>query len=762
MFRAKSCSAVEASQHAAAALLGAIVLALALLWPVEAPREAAPLDAPAPEFSATRALHWLNACGPLEPRPGGTATHTAFRERLVESLRELGLEVEVHEALGRGPSGRIALVRNVVARQFAGASEGSVLLSAHYDTVGCSPGAADDGAGCASLLEIARALAAGPPLAREVVYLFSDAEEAGLIGAEAFAANHRWAASVEVVVNLEARGHDGPSVVFQIGGGPESVTSLAQVDAPVRASSLAEFVYKLMPNDTDYSVFARRGVAGFNLAFLGGLWSYHTPRDDLGQLAPGSVQHQGEVALALTKELATRQFPVRAADAADERGVVFTDLVGTGLVYWPAWLGVVFAAAATLFAHARSRPVDRGALRAIVAAAPGVGAAFALAALLAWGEFALLALWLESPDAGARSPLVAHAALVFTCASAFLGVAGLTSSPHSFRGSWSSIGALLSTLALVTSLVLPELSFLALLPALAWCGLELLLRPQSSWRALLAVTAFAALSLALWIPVRAQFWLALSFRMPVVHALSAACVLALTWPALTLLSQRFLARGAAALLLLGASLLTVLAVTTPGEGAGVEWLNLRHVTDTEANTARFEASTFGARLPDEVARAAPWRAATTPPFNWMTLDPSMHVASAPPLERPAPALEVLHSAPADAGRRVRVRLRSLRGAPRLHLHLPDEVSIESVAWRGQRIAGGFDGVRTQLLFAFEDDGVEFELLDRAPSPSSVHVIDQDWAWTPEHLALIAARDPRTHLPRSDGDIVFIGARRELE
>jgi hypothetical protein len=62
----------------------------------------------------------------------------------------------------------------------------AVLVMSHYDSVHNSPGAADDSLGAAAALEIARALKAGPQPARDVIFLFTDGEEAGLLGAEAF------------------------------------------------------------------------------------------------------------------------------------------------------------------------------------------------------------------------------------------------------------------------------------------------------------------------------------------------------------------------------------------------------------------------------------------------------------------------------------------------------------------------------------------------------------------------------------------------
>src|SRR5690606_2604779 len=56
----------------------------------------------------------------------------------------------------------------------------AVALMAHYDTVPLSPGAADDSAGVAAVLEAVRALRARGPAERTLVVLLTDAEEIGL------------------------------------------------------------------------------------------------------------------------------------------------------------------------------------------------------------------------------------------------------------------------------------------------------------------------------------------------------------------------------------------------------------------------------------------------------------------------------------------------------------------------------------------------------------------------------------------------------
>ena len=81
----------------------------------------------------------------------------------------------------------MAAVANVIATKPGSDSTGAVLLSAHYDTVAGSPGAADDGIGVGVLLETARALNTAVAVRNDVVILLTDAEEASALhGAEAF------------------------------------------------------------------------------------------------------------------------------------------------------------------------------------------------------------------------------------------------------------------------------------------------------------------------------------------------------------------------------------------------------------------------------------------------------------------------------------------------------------------------------------------------------------------------------------------------
>src|SRR5665213_2632129 len=96
----------------------------------------------------------------------------------------------------------------------------AIILLAHYDSVPAGPGASDDESGVATVLETARALKArGAKSLHPVMAVITDGEEAGLLGANAFLQNAAMKDRVGVVVNVEARGTRGQSLLFQTSPG---------------------------------------------------------------------------------------------------------------------------------------------------------------------------------------------------------------------------------------------------------------------------------------------------------------------------------------------------------------------------------------------------------------------------------------------------------------------------------------------------------------------------------------------------------------
>lgn len=192
---------------------------------------------------------------------------------------------------------------NIHARIEGTDPTGHVVLVAHHDSAPNSLGAADDGAGVGTILEISRVLTTGSPPRNDVEVVLTDAEEPGLLGAQAFVNAGRLDPQRSVVLNLEARGTSGPTFMFETNPDNTNVVpALASVQRPIAGSETAA-LYGLLPNDTDFTVFSRVRFAGMNFAFLDGSAHYHTPGDSPSNLDPSSLQHMGATVLDAARHL---------------------------------------------------------------------------------------------------------------------------------------------------------------------------------------------------------------------------------------------------------------------------------------------------------------------------------------------------------------------------------------------------------------------------------------------------------------------------
>lgn len=294
------------------ALLLAFFLSLVAFYSVHQlqPPDAVPADASESQFSSIRAMEHLTTIA-AGPHRTGSPQHKVVRDYLFTQFKELGLDPQIQktQALRQWPSPEIssmytvtATVENIMARLPGTDNSKAVLLMAHYDSVPGSCGASDDGAGIVTMLETLRALNAAPPLKNDVIFLVTDGEEIGLLGAQAFVDEHPWADDVGLVLNFEARGTSGPVFMFETSGPNAWLTAEFGKAAPYpTANSLATEVYKRMPNNTDLTVFKNAGLAGLNFAFIGDGHRYHTRNDNIENTNENSVQHHGSYALALTR-----------------------------------------------------------------------------------------------------------------------------------------------------------------------------------------------------------------------------------------------------------------------------------------------------------------------------------------------------------------------------------------------------------------------------------------------------------------------------
>jgi len=320
-------------RHPLSLLLIALLVMVGVLRSYSSPQ---PVGADAPDvvFSAVRAEAILN--GLLKenvPHVSGSPFNTVVRNRVVAHLESSGYEAQYQSRFHCNPEfGSCSPVDNIIAVKPGSEGKHAVLITAHYDSGWAGPGAADDGAGTSAILEIARMAADFPPFKNDIIFLLSDSEENGLLGADAFAEHHPLFGKVKAVINLEARGVTGPSAMFETGEGNRSIIRMfsKSVDRPV-ANSLIYEIYKTMPNDTDYSVYKRKGVMGVNFAFAQGVPVYHSAIDDIDHLDLGSLQHHGDNSWGMLKALGERN--IGAITSREDAGYV--DIFANRLVHYP-------------------------------------------------------------------------------------------------------------------------------------------------------------------------------------------------------------------------------------------------------------------------------------------------------------------------------------------------------------------------------------------------------------------------------------------
>tara|TARA_R110002167_G_scaffold80235_4_gene220558 strand:- start:227 stop:2509 length:2283 start_codon:yes stop_codon:yes gene_type:complete len=256
------------------------------------------------EFSTNRALQHVKEIS-KEPHGVGFPAHTTVRNYITNELKNLDLETSLQEGYTSGDWGNLSKAENILARIKGSESGKALLLLSHYDSSPhSSHGASDAGSGVATILESVRAfLKTNTTPKNDIIILISDAEELGLNGADLFVDKHEWLKDVGLVLNFEARGSGGPSyMLMETNKGNSKLISefiAANPEFPV-ANSLAYSIYKMLPNDTDLTVFREEGdVEGFNFAFIDDHFDYHTAMDNYKRLDRKTLAHQGSYLMPL-------------------------------------------------------------------------------------------------------------------------------------------------------------------------------------------------------------------------------------------------------------------------------------------------------------------------------------------------------------------------------------------------------------------------------------------------------------------------------
>jgi hypothetical protein len=718
------------------------LLAFASVRQQSAP-EAVSADAPPSEFSSGRAMGLLKVIS-RRPHPMGSAEHAAVRDYLVNELTALGLKPEVQTATvvrKSGSSVSAGTVRNVLARLGGTAGGKAVLLVSHYDSVKTSFGASDDGAGVATLLETARALRSGAPLKNDVIFLFTDGEEEGSLGARAFVEEHPWAQDVGTALNFEARGNTGPSIMFETSdGNGRLVKEFAKAAPHPVANSLSYEIYKRLPNDTDLTVLKASGLSGLNFAFIGGLSHYHSLLDNFQEMDERSLQHQGSYALPLTRDLGEVDL-----SRTKETNAVYFDVPGAGLVHYPqTWVLPLTLGVALLFVCVVALGVKRGRLTLSGIAygflwllASAVAATLAVTAV-AWLLRVLQGVLGIAPQAYAYNG--GTYLVSFLClASAIVCVLYVKFGKRSGVEELAA-GALVWWLILmiVCGLFAPGASYLFTWPLLfsaVGLALALSVKEVGSLKGALLLSLFAIPGVMLWIPTIYFSYVALTISAATVLVLPAVILAGLLAPQLHLLTadRRWVLPCAALALSLGLMAAGLWSGRFDREHPKKDSLFYA----MNADTGKAVWASFDRQADEWTSQFFASPAARGPLSEVFPSNPSSFLkaeAQAAPLA--APQVSALEDRRDGEGRRIlRLRVTSPRQAPFVFVTTDAQLFAASV--NGKSVGGDAGGAQALnagasspwglQYYALPAEGIELTLTTSPSQPLKISVEDRSYA-----------------------------------
>lgn len=724
-------------------------------------------NAPPTEFSSARAREYLKAIA-VKPHPIGSPAHAEVRDYILGELSKIGLQPQVQKTTAVNPrwdsSYRAATVENIVAKLEGTNNTRAVLLVGHYDVAPTSLGASDDGAAIVSLLETLRALKASAPLKNDVIFLATDGEEIGLLGAIAFVQQHPWAKDVGVVLNFEARGDHGPSVMFQTSDeNGWLIDELAETVSRPVANSFSADIYKHLPNETDFTVFKNSGMNGLNFAYIEGVSVYHSSLDNIANLDERSLQHHGMYALALARRFGNSDLnrPTGGSEA------VYFDLFGRTLIHYSRTTALVLA---TLVALITLGSIALGLRRRRLSLS---GQAWGFLALLLSMVGATLVVmlvrWTLGALAGARNSFqqgdtrINHLYLI---GFVLLTVAATTLVYGLFRKRVSvenlAVGALLWFLLLlvVSHIYFPGGSYLAVWPLLSalivWILKFTLPTEKLSLTTLSLVSAVcAAPGIVLISPLAYQLFVAVGISQPILVVVPVTLLLGLVLINLELVASSFRWLLPIAATLAAACFIVAALLQRPEQPRSNEIFYALNADTGKAVWASGDAS------PDEWTSQFLSSNAPAAPLDdclpWLNRQVFLQ-QPAPAATLAAPEIKVLDDQVQEQTRLIHLRVSSAREAAALIIYSGTEFSEAFV--NGQPLAKqdalAWEKGQMLLYAAPPREGIELLLKTKSSEPLIMKVVDRSFQF-PELANLTIKARPSYIVPApfSYSDSTFI-------
>lgn len=187
----------------------------------------------------------------------------------------------------------------------------AIVIGAHADHIGqigdaVFTGANDNASGTAVVMELAEAFVALPQAPkRSIVFMAFTGEEMGLLGSRFAVENPLWpVAQTRVMINLDMVG-SGTDGMMIVGGNnyPELLDLFRRASA---AHEQVPVLDRWTAANSDHFPFHEKGIPAIFIYALGGVSTYHTPRDRPETLDAEVMERIGRLTFQVVLDLANR------------------------------------------------------------------------------------------------------------------------------------------------------------------------------------------------------------------------------------------------------------------------------------------------------------------------------------------------------------------------------------------------------------------------------------------------------------------------
>jgi hypothetical protein len=701
------------------------------------PPAVVPASAPMTDFSAERAMEHVDVIA-REPHPTGSIANTRVRDYIVAQLSSQGLKAEVQKSasttpwdIGGAPYSA-GTIQNVIATLPGTNSTGALLLTAHYDSVATGPGASDNASGVATLLETLRALRGGSALKNDVIFAFTDGEEDGGLGAQAFVDEYSPAKLVSVALIVDSGGSCGRTTLVMESQHQQNGWLVRKVAATVRrplAASITDDFRSSMSSGDDLNLYPK-GIEAINSGINGCPTTYHTMKDNLENLDARSVQDLGNSSLTLARHLGTLDLK-----HTSEGKVVYFAFWGRLFFYPVTWVPPL-----TLFILAVLAGIVFLGFRRERFTARGLGYSFLLwlAALLVSGGLVALIWWaLQALHLVNKSFLSAYNATPYGLGFVALTTATVSGLFVGFRPKLDAAnlaaGAFLFCIVplVLTCFFAPNASFqfswpfvAVLLPIL----FELTLNRPASLALKVARLLCAVPALFLFPLLIGYSGTTLDGKLDgmLILVILTTVLLALLGPQLEVLTvrSRWLLPGASALLAFSFILFGALRSGYDAEHPKPDtisyWL--------DSNTGKALWISFDTNPDNWISQflTGHFEASTLHLFNPVDGDAILK-ADAPYVQLPPPSIETLEDSTTGGERKLRLRLVSPRQARTIWLQV-EKATVLAATLEGRKVQVNEIDKRNKVwglvYLALPTEGIELDLTLNASETPQLTVIDQ--------------------------------------